>query len=100
MEIAAQRRLPIEHLIEVNQDRELVARILDGDTDAFAELMRRHNRRLYRAARAILRDEAESEDVVQETYLRALAALPEFRWEASLATWLTRIAVNEAIGQA
>ncbi len=59
--------------------------------------MRRNNRRLYRAAWGILRDEQEAEDAVQDCYLKAFAALPNFRGEAALSTWLTRIAINEAL---
>ena len=61
--------------------------------------MKRHNQRLYRVARAVLDDEAEAEDVVQETYIRAFTHLSEFRAEARLSTWLTRIALNEALGR-
>jgi hypothetical protein len=70
-------------------DAELVARIRRGDHAAFAALMRRHNRRLFRVARSLLRDDGEAEDVVQETCLRAFAGLGRFRGEASLSTWLT-----------
>ena len=59
--------------------------------------MRRHNRLLYRTARSILRNDAEAEDAVQEGYLRAYQSLPMFRAESSLATWLTRIVINEAL---
>jgi RNA polymerase sigma-70 factor (ECF subfamily) len=75
----------------------LIARALARDAVALAEIMRRNNRRLYRAAWGILRDEQEAEDAVQECYLKAFAALPNFRGEASLSTWLTRIAINEAL---
>ena len=68
------------------------------EPEAFRQIMQRHNRRLYRVARAILRDESEAEDVVQETYLRAFVGLEGFRRDSTLATWLTRIAVNEALG--
>ena len=61
--------------------------------------MERHNQRLYRIARTILKDEAEAEDVVQETYLRAFESLAKFREEAMLSTWLTRIAINEALAR-
>ena len=61
--------------------------------------MRRHNRRLYRVARAITRDDSEAEDIVQEAYFRAFANLGNFRGDSSLATWLTRIALNEALGR-
>jgi RNA polymerase sigma-70 factor (ECF subfamily) len=66
---------------------------------AVRALVQRHNRRLFRTARAIVRDDAEAEDIVQETYVRAFTNLPSFRGEARLATWLTRIAINEALGR-
>lgn len=78
-------------------DAALVARALARDAAALAEIMRRNNRRLYRAAWGILRDEQEAEDAVQDCYLKAFAALPNFRGEAALSTWLTRIAINEAL---
>lgn len=80
-------------------DAELLSLIRRGEPAAFAALMRQNNRRLYRLARSIVRDESEAEDVVQETYVRALAHLGDFRGEASLATWLARIAANEALGR-
>ena len=70
-----------------------------GGGDAFREIMQRHNPRLYRVARGILRDDAEAEDVVQETFVHAFTGLAAFRGEARLATWLTRIALNEAFGR-
>ena len=75
----------------------MIERALARDAVALAEIMRRNNRRLYRAAWGILRDEQEAEDAVQECYLKAFAALPNFRGEAALSTWLTRIAINEAL---
>jgi RNA polymerase sigma-70 factor (ECF subfamily) len=78
-------------------DAALIARALARDAAALAEIMRRNNRRLYRAAWGILRDEQEAEDAVQDCYLKAFAALPSFRGEAALSTWLTRIAINEAL---
>jgi RNA polymerase sigma-70 factor, ECF subfamily len=81
-------------------DEALVPRILAGETALFELIMRRHNQRLYRAARAILNDDAEAEDVMQETYVRAFAHLGQFRGDALLATWLTRIAVHEAFARA
>lgn len=77
-------------------DEEIVGRVLSGETAVFEVIMRRYNQRLYRAARGVLRDETEAEDVVQEAYLQSLRHLRAFRWQSSLATWLTRIAVNEA----
>jgi RNA polymerase sigma-70 factor, ECF subfamily len=80
-------------------DLQLVARAAHGDTEAFTTIMRRHNRMLYRAARSILKSDAEAEDAVQDAYVRAYRAMREFRGDASLSTWLTRIAVNEALGR-
>ena len=80
-------------------DQDLVARIRGGDGGAFELLMRRHNRMMFRAARSILGNDAEAEDAVQEAYVRAYRALDGFRGEAKLSTWLTRIAVNEALGR-
>ncbi len=76
-----------------------MAEVLAGDHARFGVLVRRHNQRLYRAARAILGDDAEAEDVVQDTYVRAFKSLASFRGEAQLSTWLTRIAVHEAIAR-
>jgi RNA polymerase sigma-70 factor, ECF subfamily len=80
-------------------DAELVALALAGRETAFALIMRRNNQRLFRMVRAILGNDAEAEDVVQETYLRAFAALDRWRAESSLATWLSRIALNDALAQ-
>jgi RNA polymerase sigma-70 factor, ECF subfamily len=77
----------------------LVERAKSGDQSAFRAIMDQHNRRLYRVARAVMKDDSEAEDVVQETYLRAFSNLAKFRGESSLATWLTRIALNEAMGR-
>ena len=85
--------------IETLGDAELAALARQGDGAAFRAIMQRHNRRLYRAARAVLHDDAEAEDVVQEAYVRAFAALGDFRGDSSLPTWLTRIALNEALGR-
>ena len=80
-------------------DEVLVALARAGERAAFREIMQRHNRRLYRIARSVLRDDSEAEDVVQEAYLRAFAHLEGFRGEARLSTWLTRITLNEALGR-
>lgn len=80
-------------------DAALVARIVGGDLDAFQHLMRAHNTALFRAARAIVRDDADAEDVLQESYLSAYRHLPEFRGDARLSTWLTRIVINQALGR-
>jgi RNA polymerase sigma-70 factor (ECF subfamily) len=78
-------------------DAELIERIRAGDAAAMARLMRRHNRVLFRTARAILRDDAEAEEAVQDAYLKAFGALDRFRAESKLSTWLVRIAANEAL---
>ena len=80
-------------------DEDLVALVRRGEGEAFRAIMQRYNQRLYRVARGVVRDDGEAEDVVQEAYVRAYAALGEFRGEAGLATWLTRIVLNEALGQ-
>jgi RNA polymerase sigma-70 factor (ECF subfamily) len=78
---------------------ELVGFARAGDRQAFRAIMTRCNQRLFRVARAVVRDEAEAEDVLQEAYLRAFAAIASFRGEAGIATWLTRIVLNEAHGR-
>jgi RNA polymerase sigma-70 factor (ECF subfamily) len=80
-------------------DRALVGRCRTGDESAVRALTRRYNRRLYRIARSILRNDAEAEDVVQEAYVRAFTGLDRFRGDAAFGTWVTRIAMNEALGR-
>jgi RNA polymerase sigma factor (sigma-70 family) len=80
-------------------DRSLAARIVAGDHAAFELLMRRYNRRLYRLARAALRDEAEAKDALQEAYLRAFRSIARFRGDAALSTWLSRLVLNECNGR-
>lgn len=80
-------------------DEELVTRILSGEGHLYEEVMRRHNRRLYRAIRAIVRSDAEVEDVMQEAYVNAYAHLIQFRGGARFSTWLTRIAIHEAFAR-
>jgi RNA polymerase sigma-70 factor (ECF subfamily) len=80
-------------------DKEIVRRILAGDAASFELLMRRHNQRIFRVVRSILRDDDEAEDVVQESYVRAFEHLSQFGGRATFATWLTRIAVNEALAR-
>jgi RNA polymerase sigma-70 factor, ECF subfamily len=80
-------------------EAELIARVRQRDEAAIRSIMRTNNRRLYRLARGILRDDSEAEDVVQETYVRAFTHLQDFRGDSSLATWLARIAMNEALGR-
>jgi RNA polymerase sigma-70 factor (ECF subfamily) len=88
---------PVPAPVERPTDTELIGRILSGDMRALETLMRIHNRTLYRTARAILRDDAEAEDAVQDAYLQAYRKLGTFRGESKLSTWLVRIAANEAL---
>lgn len=81
------------------EDLDLARRAGTGDGDAFRAIIRRHNQKLYRLARSIIRNDGEAEDIVQETYVTAFAHLSSFRGDASLATWLSRIAINEALGR-
>src|SRR3954449_13503724 len=78
-------------------DTDLIARAVSGDARAFEALMRRYNRMLFRTARAILRDDAEAEDALQEAYLQAYGSLASFRAEAKLSTWLARIVAHQAL---
>jgi RNA polymerase sigma-70 factor (ECF subfamily) len=80
-------------------DEEVVARVLAGETGMFESVMRRHNQRLYRVARAILRNDGEAEDVMQDAYVRAYKHLGQFAGKAKFSTWLTRIAVHEALAR-
>jgi RNA polymerase sigma-70 factor, ECF subfamily len=78
-------------------DQEVVDRVRAGDTALYEIIMRRYNQRLYRVTYAILRDDAEAEDVVQDAYVRAYQHLDQFAGYAPFSTWLTRIAVHEAL---
>lgn len=80
-------------------DEEVVERVKAGDITLYEIIMRRYNQRLYRVARAVLRDDAEAEDVMQDTYVRAYEHLHQFAGKAPFATWLTRIAVNESLAR-
>lgn len=80
-------------------DLEVVSRVCGGDVDLFEVLMRRHNPRLYRAVRSIVRDEAQVEDVMQETYVKAYVALKDFAGRSQFSTWLIQIGINEAIAR-
>src|SRR5690242_1997051 len=81
-------------------DSAIIARVLGGARDEFETLVRRHNQRLFRAARAILRSDVEAEDVLQQTWLEVYRHLGQFRGESQFTTWATRIAVNAALAQA
>jgi RNA polymerase sigma-70 factor, ECF subfamily len=78
-------------------DEELVERVCGGDVQLFELLMRRYNQRVYRTARAVLRDDGEAEEAMQETWVSAYTSLAAFAGRARFATWLTRIALNHAI---
>lgn len=80
-------------------DADIATRVAAGDHAAFEFLMRRYNQPLYRTARSIIKDDAEAEDAVQEAYLLAYRSIDQFRGDAKLLTWLTRIVVNEAIAR-
>jgi RNA polymerase sigma-70 factor, ECF subfamily len=85
--------------IEEWTDEEIVRRVVAGETALYELLMRRHNQRIYRVARAILRDDAEAEDVMQDAYVRAYRGLASFEGRAAFISWLTRIAVHEALAR-
>src|SRR4030081_3274020 len=94
------RRAPAPHIAPAGtSDAELIQRARVRDETAIRSIMQANNRRLYRMARGVLRNDSEAEDVVQETYVRAFTHLDSFRGESSLATWLARIAMNEALGR-
>ena len=90
-----------QHLIDCAalDETALVSLARAGRREAFAQLMQRCNRRLFRVARGMVHDDAEAEDVVQQAYLHAFEHLDTFRGDASLLTWLTRIVLNEANGR-
>jgi RNA polymerase sigma-70 factor (ECF subfamily) len=79
-----------------SSDLALAQRIARGDRNALEALMRRHNQRLYRVARSILRNEADAEEAVQEAFYKAYRAFDKFRGDAAVSTWLVRIVVNES----
>ena len=92
------RQAKTTNTIEAVAD-DLVARARGRDEAAIRAIIKANNRLLYRLARGILRNDAEAEDVVQETYVRAFTHLDSFRGDSSLSTWLSRIAMNEALGR-
>lgn len=85
--------------LDALQDADLVRMAVQRGEGAFRIIMQRHNRRLYRCARSIVRDDNEAEDIVQEAYVNAFSNLASFRGDSSLATWLTRITLNEALAR-
>jgi RNA polymerase sigma-70 factor, ECF subfamily len=94
MTVAAQ-----PYTVRKSTDQDLARRMARGDTKALEELMRIYNRRLFRTARAILRDDGAAEDALQEAYLRAYGSIGTFRGDAALSTWLVRIVANEALAR-
>ena len=80
-------------------EKDLIARAIRGDEAAIRTIVRLNNRRLFRVARSILKDDWEAEDAVQEAYVRGFSRLSEFEGRSSLSTWLTRIVFNEALGR-
>ena len=80
-------------------DAEIVLRVRAGDGALFEILMRRHNQRIYRVARAVVKDESEVEDVMQQAYFNAYTHLDQFEERSQFSTWLTRITLNEAFGR-
>jgi RNA polymerase sigma-70 factor (ECF subfamily) len=86
-------------VIDEQPDEALITRVLRGDTASFELLMRRYNERVYRAVRSIVRDEHEAEDMMQQAYVNAFTHLGQFNGSARFSTWLTRIAINEALAR-
>jgi RNA polymerase sigma-70 factor (ECF subfamily) len=80
-------------------DEAVIRQVLEGNTAMFELLMRRYNERVYRAARAIVRDEHEAEDVMQQAYVNAFTHLRQFNGSSRFSTWLTRIAINESLAR-
>src|ERR1035437_977104 len=89
--------LPVS--LDASSDAELVELAMTGNDAAFSQIMRRHNRLLFRTARSILKNDDDTQDALQEAYLHAWRALASFRSDARLSTWLVRIVVNEALGR-
>src|SRR4051812_6452295 len=90
------RRRPLQSTLS---DADLMPLAKIGDEPAIRAIIQRHNQRLFRTARAVIRNDAEAEDVVQASCIKAFINLATFRGEAELSTWLTRITLNEALGR-
>ncbi len=97
MEMATRSAVAFESAEQ--DDGEIIRQVLLGNTAMFELLMRRYNERVYRAARAIVRDEQEAEDVMQQAYVNAFTHLRQFNGSAQFSTWLTRIAINESLAR-
>ncbi|HXS14167.1 MAG TPA: RNA polymerase sigma factor [Acidobacteriaceae bacterium] len=91
--------MPLARTVGMLSDEEVVRRVLEGETALFEVIMRRYNERLYRAARAITRDDSLAEEIMQSAYVRAYEHLDQFAGRAPFGAWLTRIAVNEALAR-
>jgi len=93
----AELKVVLSNLGPGTREQELIAQVQRGQSESFYELVRPYERRVYAAAMAILRNEADAEDVAQEAMLKALANIRQFRAEAKFSTWLIQITVNEAL---
>jgi RNA polymerase sigma-70 factor (ECF subfamily) len=82
---------------EVISDNEIIARVLRGEKNLYAQIVSRYNQRLYRVSLSIIKDDAEVEDVMQVAYIKAYENLAKFEFKSSFATWLTRILINESL---
>src|SRR5215475_2564693 len=87
---------PLEHTAQQDYEQRLIQRIRDGEHEAFYELIQPYERRVYAAALALLRNDADAEDCAQEAVLKAFKHIRQFRSEARFSTWLIQIAINEA----
>lgn len=84
-------------LENIEQDNQVIDQILEGDIELFEVLMRRHNQLLYRTIRSYFREEADVEDIMQDTYIKVFEKLYQFNKDAQFTTWLVRIGINEAL---
>src|SRR4051795_12174502 len=89
---------PLSSASELSDDQ-VIERVLSGEPALYELLVRRYNQRVYRAIRAVLRDDSESEDVMQEAFVRGYLNLEKFEHRASFCTWITRIAIHEALAR-
>lgn len=85
------------NLDDILMDNQVIERILEGETELFEVLMRRHNQLLFRTIRSYFREEADVEDIMQDTYIKVFEKLHQFNKEAQFTTWLVRIGINEAL---
>lgn len=97
--MSTMQSMPVAAQVQDADDAAVARRVAAGDVAAFELLMRRHNRRLYRLARSMLRDAAEAEDALQDAYLAAFQSLGGYRGDASLGTWLSRVVANQCLGR-